>query len=155
MTRPDSFFRIVPIVLELYRRKWQGGNIYLISMFKAIVTFHKWLDKKKGYNSHHPIVHLSSLIHNSGRLIHLVDQISSWSRWQNLQLFAIPCDRYWNDQSDQWKPFSSAKLDEIKITSSVLSCSKMVNLVVNNWGLLKEGRKSCRAKRYVGMCMKG
>ena len=27
MTRPVSFFRIVTIVLELYRRKWQGGNI--------------------------------------------------------------------------------------------------------------------------------
>ena len=23
------------------------------------------------------------------------------------------------------------------------------------WRLLKEGRKSCRAKRYVGTCMKG
>ena len=28
MTRPDSFFRMVPIVLELYRRKWQLGNMY-------------------------------------------------------------------------------------------------------------------------------
>ena len=31
MTRPVSFFRRVPIVLELYRRKWQGGNIYTMS----------------------------------------------------------------------------------------------------------------------------
>ena len=28
MTQPVSFFRRVTLVLELYRRKWQGGNIY-------------------------------------------------------------------------------------------------------------------------------
>ena len=30
MTRPVSFFLRVPIVLELYRRKWQGGNIHIL-----------------------------------------------------------------------------------------------------------------------------
>ena len=30
MTRPVSFFCRVPIVLELYRRKWQGGNIHTL-----------------------------------------------------------------------------------------------------------------------------
>ena len=28
MTQPVSFFCRVTIVLELYRRKWEGGNIY-------------------------------------------------------------------------------------------------------------------------------
>ena len=34
MTQPVSFFRRVTIVLELYRRKWQGGNIY--SLFSRL-----------------------------------------------------------------------------------------------------------------------
>ena len=35
MTRPVSFFRMVPIVLELYRRKWQGGKI---NTFRTLLT---------------------------------------------------------------------------------------------------------------------
>ena len=34
MTRPVSFFRKVTIVLELYRRKWQGGNIYIDFIYR-------------------------------------------------------------------------------------------------------------------------
>ena len=43
MTRPDSFFRIVQIVLELYRRKWQGGNIYFVSRAGVVVVAACWL----------------------------------------------------------------------------------------------------------------
>ena len=37
MTRPVSFFRKVPILLELYRRKWQGGNIYVTNTIHRFV----------------------------------------------------------------------------------------------------------------------
>ena len=48
MTRPVSFFRRVPIVLDLYRRKWQGGNIYGLTA-QAVWIFICWCKTK---NSH-------------------------------------------------------------------------------------------------------
>ena len=49
MTRPVSFFCIVTIVLELYRRKWQGGNMY----YQAYTTKYKTVKMKtKQFEAH-------------------------------------------------------------------------------------------------------
>ena len=51
MTRPVSFFRIVTILLELYRRKWQGGNIYTISILISNASRFNSFDRSKSFSS--------------------------------------------------------------------------------------------------------